>query len=182
MIKLFKYENYDVIIDPEAILLVPFKKLYDRDRTKNKTKATMELAYIYYFCDPRSDYQYITSPTKRLEEIKKGLGIPKDWTPDKFVNEAMDYYNSFKPISAGLLEDTKNLVTKFRKSLNDMDFNATDDKGKPINTLNTIAKTIAEIPNLIVELDKAEKALMTDITNDSKARGTQTKALFEDDN
>ena len=49
MIKLFRYEDYEVKIDPEAILLLPFKRIYDRDRSKNKATATLELGFIYHF-------------------------------------------------------------------------------------------------------------------------------------
>ena len=180
MIRLFKYENFEVIIDPEAILLIPFKKIYDRDRTKNKSKATMELAFIYYFCDPRSDYQYLTNNSLRLDKIKLELGMPVDWKPDKIVNDAMDFYNSFRPVTAGLLDDTRDLINRFRQELRDLDFKEKDNNGKPINTLKSIAETIKQIPGLVTDLNKAEAALAEDINNENKARGSQSKGLFED--
>ena len=180
MIRLFKYENFEVVIDPEAILLVPFKKIYDRDRTKNKTKAMSELGFIYYFCDPRSDYQYITNSSLRLEKIKLELGIPSSWKPDKLLEDAMEFYNSFKPVTAGLLEDTRDLVNRFRQELKDIDFKERDKNDRPINTLKSIAETIKQIPGLVTDLNKAEAALTEDINNENKARGSQSKGMFED--
>lgn len=37
--KLFKYKDFAVTISEEALLLKPFKKIWDRDKSKNKTKA-----------------------------------------------------------------------------------------------------------------------------------------------
>ena len=73
MIKLFKYEGYKVTISEEAILLKPFEAIWNRDKTKTKDRALSELSFIYFFCDPRSDYQYLVEDTNRLEEIKKGI-------------------------------------------------------------------------------------------------------------
>ena len=91
--KLFKYESYKITISEEALLLKPFKKIWDRDKSKSKEKALSELGFIYFFCDARSDYQYIVDEELRKEQIKEGEGMSKDWQPDKLVEEAMEFYN-----------------------------------------------------------------------------------------
>lgn len=45
-------------------------------------------------------------------------------------------------MSALLLEDTRVAVDKLRKLLREIDLDATDEKGKPKYTLNTITSTI----------------------------------------
>lgn len=70
--KLFKYEGYKITIAPEALLLKPFKQIWQRDRSRNKDKALMELGFIYFFCDTRSDYQYLTDEDERKRAIKEG--------------------------------------------------------------------------------------------------------------
>lgn len=178
--RLFKYEGYKVIVDPEVLLLKPFKKLWMRDKTRNKEKVTMELGFIYFFCDPRSDYQYITDEELRKESIKEGEGLPKDWEPDKLLLEAIEFYNSFKTSSALLLEDTRYAVDKLRTLLREVDLTKVDDKGKPIYTLNTITSTIRQIPTLIEDLNNAEKALAKEIAQSDKVRGAQEKSMYED--
>ncbi len=167
-------------IEPEALLLKPFKQIYQRDRSQNKNKALMELGFIYFFCDPRSDYQYITDEEDRLEEIKTGEGLPTDWEPDKAVYEAMTFYNSFKPTSALLLDDTRVAIDKLRTLLRTIDLEEKDDKGKPIYTLNTITATIKQVPSLIKDLNEAEKAINKEIFENNKVRGAQEKSIYED--
>lgn len=181
MIRLFHFEGYEVEIEPEALMLAPFRAIYDRDKHKDKSMAKQELSYIYFFADPRSDYQYLVDKEVRQTEIIQGLGMPKGWKPDKVVERAITFYESFKPMSAGLLEDTRFVVSKLRQELRSMDFNERDDKGKPVHTLQSITSTLKQIPSLAKDLDEAERALSKDIMAEAKARGSQSKALLEDE-
>lgn len=180
MIKLFRYEGYKITIDPEALLLKPFKNLWNRDRSINKEKALQELGYIYFMCDPRSDYQYLSDEEDRSKAVKEGEGIPLSWKPDKLVQEAISFYLSFKPTSVLLLEDTRYAVDKLRTLLRNIDLTEQDDKGKPIYTLNTVTATIKQIPSLAKDLDEAEKAIASELREIGKMRGQGQKTIFED--
>jgi hypothetical protein len=180
MIKLFKYEGYTVTISEEALLLKPFRLIWNRDKSKNKEKALLELGFIYFYCDPRSDYQYLMDDDSRIKAIIEGEGLPTNWKPDKLVEEAILFYNKFKPVAALLLEDTRLAVDKLRHLLRNIDLTQTDDKGKPIYTLNTVTATIKQIPSLVKELDEAEKALNSELKEIGKMRGQGEKTIFED--
>lgn len=181
MIKLFRLEGYTVEIEPEVLMLTPFKALWKRDKNRNKAMAMQELSYIFYVGDPRSDYQYLIDEEVRSQEVIKGLGLPDNWKPDALVKEALEFYKSFKPASAGLLEDTRVAINKLREMLRSIDLNERDDKGKPVHTLSSITQTIKQIPSLVKDLDEAERTLAKDIIQETKARGSQTKALLEDE-
>lgn len=181
MMKLFKYEGYKITIAEEALCLKPFKKIWNRDRSQSKDKAIMELGYIYFSSDPRSDYQFIVDEDARTEAIKEGEGLPKDWKPDSVVLDAIDFYKSFKPTSALLLEDTRIAIDKLRNLLRDIDLTKEDEKGKPVYTLNTVTATIKQIPGLVKDLDEAERAISKEILQNNKVRGAQEKSMYEDD-
>ena len=178
--KLFKYEGYKLHISEEAFILKPFKEIWNRDKSKNKDKALQELGYIYFMSDPRSDYQYIVDEDDRAKAIKEGEGIDSKWKPDNKVLEAMEFYKTFKPVSALLLEDTRVAVDKLRQLLRNIDLTEVDDKGKPIYTLNTVTATIKQIPSLVKDLDEAEKAIAKEIMESDKVRGAQEKSMYED--
>lgn len=178
--KLFKYEGYKIVIEPEALLLTPFKKIYQRDRSVNKQAALQELAFIYFYCDTRSDYQYLTDDAVRLQAIKEGEGFSDKWKPDKLILEAIKFYNGFKSTSALLLEDTRFAVNKLRDLLRNIDLEEKDDKGKPIYSLNIITATIKQVPSLIKDLDEAEKAIAKELASNGKMRGQGEKTLLED--
>ena len=115
-----------------------------------------------------------------MASIKEGEGMPEDWTPDSVVLEAMQFYSTFKPTSALLLEDTRFAVDKLRKLLREIDLTQTDDKGKPIYTLNTITATIKQVPSLVKDLDEAERSIAKEIAQSDKVRGAQSKSIYED--
>ena len=178
--KLFKYEGYKVVISEEAFALKVFRQIWNRDRSVNKDKAIMELGYVYFMVDPRSDYQYLVDEDERSKAIIEGEGLPNNWKPDKIVTEAMEFYSRFKPTAALLLEDTRYAVDKLRKLLREIDLNQLDDKGKPIYTLNSITATIKQVPSLAKDLDEAEKALASEMRSEGKMRGRGEKTIFED--
>lgn len=178
--KLFKYENYEVVVEPEALLLKPFNAVYKRDKSIHKNKAKTELGFIYYFCDPRSDYQYIIDPIERMDAIKEGEGLPDNWKPDKVLKEAMSFYESFKSTAVLLLEDTRTCVDGLRNTLKTINLEEVDDKGKPKYTINTVVSAIKQVPALARELDEAEKTLAKDLILDPSMRGKGRKTIMED--
>jgi hypothetical protein len=135
----------------------------------------MELGYIYFMEDPRSDYQYLVDTETRSEAIKESEGLPKDWKPDKLVKEAMEFYASFKPASALLLEDTRWMVDKYRKRLRTQEFDSLE-----VKELKEIGALIKQIPELVKNLDEAERAINAELKSQGKMRGQGEKTIFED--
>lgn len=174
--RLFKYEGYKVVISEEAFALKPFRQIWQRDRTINKDRAIMELGFIYFMADPRSDYQYLVDDKERMEAIKEGEGLPPKWQPDKIVTEAINFYMSFKPISALLLEDTRFMVDKYRKRLKEQEFDELE-----IKDLKEVGALIKQIPLLVKDLNEAEKALNSEMGESGRMRGSGEKTIFEDD-
>ena len=80
--KLLKYEGYNLTFEPEILTLKVFKRLFMRDKTKDKSKFLQELGYIYFMLDPRSDYMYITDNEERSKAIIEGEGLPDTWKVD----------------------------------------------------------------------------------------------------
>lgn len=178
--KLLKYEGYNLTFEPEILTLRVFKRLFMRDKTKDKSKFLQELGYIYFMLDPRSDYMYITDSEERSKAIIEGEGLPDTWKVDPTLQDAMDYYKSFRPTSALLLEDTRIAVDKLREALRSINLTDVDDKGRPIYTLNTIVSTIKQVPSLVKDLDDAERAIAKEIVQNDKIRGSAEKSMYED--
>ena len=179
MLKLFKFENYKLSISEEAFTIECFKKIWDRDKSKDKHVALAELGFIYHYADPRSDYQSIVNDKEREQSIIEGEGLV-DWKPDTLIKEAIVYYSKFKPMAAYLLEDIRVATDKVRKFLKDIDLDETDNNGKPINKISDVISAIKQIPMFIKQLDEAERALYKDLQSVSKMRGNAEKSLMED--
>ena len=92
--KLFEMKNNDLQTNEALWGLLPFKALLKRDKSRQKEIAFKEVLFIYFYCDIRSDYVYITDNTLRAKEIQKDVGLPPEWKIDKILQEAIDMYES----------------------------------------------------------------------------------------
>ena len=179
--KLFKYEGYKVVISEEAYALKVFRQIWNRDKTASKDRAIMELGYIYFMIDPRSDYQYIVDTADRSKAIIEGEGLPSNWKPAKCVIEAMKFYESFKTTSALILEDTRKVAENLRKALPTINIMEEDDKGRPKYTISSITKAIRELNVLVKELAETEKVIAKEMAeSNGRVRGQKAKTILED--
>lgn len=179
--RLMKFEGYTLTIEPEALVIKSIRTLWNRDKTQSKERALAELGYIYFMVDPRSTYSYLTDLADRSEKIVLEEGLPKNWKPDKIVQEAMKSYgDSVITTSSLLLEDTRVAVDKLRKYLRDIDLTAEDDKNKPKYPLNTVTSSIKLVPSLAEDLMKAERIVAQEIVESNKMRGQKEKTILED--
>lgn len=170
--KLFKYEGYEVKVAPEALTLKPFKKLWDRDKSKTKEKALMELSFLYFYCDPRSDYQFIKDDEDRMEAVRKGEGFPDSWKPDATLIAAIEFYKSFDSSAAALLRAAREGVTKVQKLLKELE----PDDTKSLKEYIAAIKMIPEVASMLADAEKA----LNDESEYGEAKGSIEKTLLDD--
>ncbi len=179
--KLFNFVNFQVKISEEALSIKAFRDIWNRDKSVEKIKAIQELGFVYFYCDPRSDYMFLIDEDTRMQKIIEQEGLPSNWKPDKEVQKAIEVYKYLTTTPGSLLlQDTRELVDKLRNQLKEIDLTLMDDKGKPVYTLNTITSTIKQIPDLIKDLNEAEKTIADEIDENAKMRGSGIKKIFED--
>ena len=159
-------------MSPEALMLKPFKKLWTRDKSKSKEKVMEELAFLYFFCDIRSDYQYIVDEEERMEAVKKGIGLSDSWVPDAAIKAAIALYKTFDSVAVRLLRIAYDGIDKVQKALTDLE----PDDTKSLKDYIAVLKMI---PDVVSSLKDAEKAIVED--NDfGEAAGAIEKGMFED--
>lgn len=179
--KLFVYEGYKLEISPEAFAIKAFRDLVKRDKSVDKYKAMLELAYIYFMFDPRSDYSYVVEEEERHVLIVKQEGLPDGWTPDDKVKAAIEVYKTLTKTSySELLKGLRVAIDKTKKFFEDMNLADTDDKGRPKYTINTIVAAAKNIPSLIKEVSAAEKLIVQEIEESGKMRANKSKKVLED--
>ena len=177
--KLIRIQNYKLEVEDELLLLKPYRRLYDNDKTKDKSKFMDFLTILYYVYDPRSDYNYITDESLRLQEVceSNGISTPKF---SKLELECIELYKkSTITASTLLLDDTKITIDKIREMLKSIDFSSLEEKDK-VNAIKNIASTVSMIPKLVKDLSDAEKAVTKELEEQGRARGSSKKSLFED--
>lgn len=179
--KLIRFEDYQIKIADEALLVKSIRRLFNKDRSVTKERFLQQMSVIYFMADPCSTYMYIVDEDERLQQVVQQEGLPEDFTITGELKEAMEIYRKHCNTSSTLLlEDTRVAIDKLRDFLRNVDLNAKDDKGKPVYPVNTITSAIKQIPELAKSLAEAEKAVQKEMQEEGRVRGGAEKSIFED--
>lgn len=181
--KLFKFEKWQLIVSEEAWGLKPFKAILDRDKTKEKERATAEILFIWYWADMKSDYLVMDEPA-RLKELKKDIvGLPEGWEPDELVKAGIALFQKHETVIEKLyrqasiagsdigdyLENTKALLAE------------RDMQGKPVNDIGKMTTAVQKVPKLMGDLKLAFKEVIKEQEdNENKKKGSRKFNTFEE--
>lgn len=176
IMKLVNFVDYNIQIEPELLLLKPFKTLHDRESKEGFMKF---LSILYFTYDPRSDFSYLVEEDERLQEVCKANG----WKAPVFNKEEKKCIEIYKQMttttSLTLLENTRIAVTKVGDFLKAIDMEAVDDKGRPIYQIAQVVSAIDKIPQLVKKLAEVERLVSKEITEESRVRGNNEGTIMD---
>lgn len=179
---LLEFEDYEVRVSPEALLVKPIRMLYNQDRSKQKEKFFQQMSYLFFFCDPRSTYAYLTDDEDRRQAIIEQEGLEPDFQPSKLLDEAMEVYKKHTITSSTkLLESTRIAVDALSEELRNTKSKLAErtDKGAAVYKTNDVMASLERVLKFIPQLQELERKVASEIQDNTKARGGQ-KAMFED--
>lgn len=176
---LFELKNNSVSFAPQALLIKEFKALWDRDKTKSKELAVLELGFVYFKCDFRSIYKNYFEEEKE-EKIINDI-FKSNWKPDKAVIAACDRYTELcKTKSMRLVENAWKAVDEISSYYTTVRLNELDDRGKPVYDANKVQANLEKLPKLISSMAEAENAVKREMDLSAGLRGGKEKSIFED--
>lgn len=180
--KLIKIENFQLSIADEALLIKPIRKLWNQDRSASKEQFYKQISYLYFMVDPRSTYSYILNMDERAKAIIEQEGLGKDFTPSPLLKEAMEVYKkhtvtpSQELLNAAL--KAAHTVSEFlmREDILDQE----DDKGKPKYQISSITSALKNVEGIVNSLQNLQKKVENELTEQSKARGSQELTILDE--
>ena len=175
-------DNNEVIIEPQAFLIAPFKTIHDRDKSPKKNISKKEIAFVWFFSDFKSDFNILEDEAIKIKEIKDALELPATWQPDNLIREAIDYYNRYSKTEATiLLEKARNAVRKISTYLEDVDLTKIDKSGKLLHNPKIIADLIKVVPTLAESLIQAEQKVKEELDRlGGDMKGNKEKSTYDD--
>lgn len=178
--KLISYDGGELKVADEAFLIRPIRELFEEDKSKNHEDFWRQMSYLWFMCDPRSSYMYLTSEDDRAYEVKKQEGFDDNWVPSLKLEEAMLQYKSHViTTSSLLLDDLRIGINNLRTFFRTVNLNDTDKNGKPLYQVSSITGAIKQAIELTKLLAEAEKSLTQELTEDSGVRGSARPSEFE---
>lgn len=181
--KLLVYDNYEVKPAPEILLVKPFRRLYNQDRSKNKEQFMQQMSYVFFMTDPRSTYAYMVDEEEREKAIIEQEGLPEDFHPSPLLVEAMTIYAKHTETSSSkLLTSIRVAIDALIEEMNDSKelLNERTDKGARVTKTNDLITSINNVMKMIPQLQDLEKKVAAEVTEkETRAKGAENK-MFED--
>ena len=170
--KLIKFEDYQISIADEALLVKPFRKLWNQDRSLGKEQFYKQMSILFFVYSPASNYSFIIDEKERLKEVLEQEGIT-DFKPSADFKAAVEIYKKLTRTASGeLLADVRLTIDKVRQALVSIDFDSLDEKDK-VSAINTVSSVLGKLPKLVKDLADAERAVAKELEEQNNARGGQ---------
>jgi len=171
---IFDYADHKVVLHPDSVVIPPFIDIWERDKSKNKHKATKELSYIYFLCDFKSPYAIYNKETRPIK-VQEDFIKDSTWVPDAMVKAAMDKYNEFQETyTMKFLASARGLAEKLQGYFDEVDFHAMDEKGNPLYKATDVVRNLKEVGKVIESLSSIEETVKKEIDVKSKVKGQKT--------
>ena len=167
--------------------------LWQRDTTKDKRKYIAECGVIYYLGDPKSPArQQGLSDREALDMAIEQFDLDKSYLPDPLVKKLIDKYYNQNITEAGIAIENLNksihLISLAANKINDL-LNAKltqniveDDIAGVLALIDSVAKKITEVPNLVKALGVAYENLRTEEETKMARGGMVISSSMDADN
>ena len=168
--RLFDIDKGRVVMNPTALWLPEFKKLWNRDKTEGKAHASNEVAYIVFMYDFNSPYRDY-SEEDRIEKVHRDC-FPEnpEWVPDKDIQKAIIRFKEIQETAnSRLLTAAKVAADKLTEYFREVDSTHATE----------IIKNLKELGTVVKSLDILEKQVQKEQLENSNVRGGQAIGLFE---
>jgi hypothetical protein len=179
--KIFDIKGDKVVLNSQTLGVPSFKVLWERDKTKDKKRAENEITYITFLCDTTLDNPYRGySEYERDRVLKRTIFKREDWVGDSLVEDAITEFKALqKTATSRLYEESLSAVDKLSGYFRKIDFDKTDDDGKPIYSAKELAQNLSAIGNIVRSLKQLEQIVRQEQMEVTTARGGSYIGEFE---
>jgi len=186
--RLFREENFKVVVDSELKLIPEFKALLTRDRTADKKQALKEFSFVYFNYDHKSPY-YIYPEEERKLRVSRDTGLGDTYEPDVKVTSAIEKYlelsktptiKSLTSIREGLLTSSR-LIDTLRERIDDALADPDlEDIDPVVRSVTRMLEISEKLPKAIENITALEEKVKKEESTDTRIKGGGKKGMFED--
>lgn len=168
----------------ETLLLPPFLRIWEQDRSPRKDEATRIFCYIEFLCSPKRTNPFSGySDDIRESEIKKVFFPNEDFQPSEDVKECISLYKQFlyeASPSLRFLQSAKSAASKLQNFFDTVDINEKNPKsGMPMWKPKEISSALTDAFNVIKTLNAIQEKVDQELYEVTKTKGNRRINPFE---
>lgn len=172
MIKIIDLKDSKIIVAPECLVIEPFKSVWEKDKSKDKTNAFNIIKYIWYFASFKSPlFQHSKEDRHKmiLEHIIKDDKFKV--TPE--VEECISVFEKLHTTpSMKLFRAVQESIGKMEEFFKTAEYNE--------DSITKIQKAIIDMPKMQEAVQNALDNCKKEQASGNKVRGDAQLGMFED--
>jgi hypothetical protein len=184
MVELFEVREEGVVPTKEALLISPFKEIWERDPSPRHDVAMQEFAYIEFMVSPRKSNPFRDYPIA----VKSDKIIPRvfrnqlDWSPDGLVVRGIEVYNEFMheaSVSMEFLDAALGAADTVIEFLKNFDLNERTRSGMPVYKPKDITSALSDARDVIKTLEGLKADVNQELYDKAKTKKDREINEFE---
>jgi len=171
MIKIIDLVDGKIIVAPECLVIEPFKSIWEKDKTKDKTHAFNVIKYTWYYASYKSPF-FQHSNSDRSKLILSHIIKDDKFKVNKELEECVKMYEKINTTPA------MKLFRSVQESINKMEeFFMTAEYNE--DSITKIQKAIIDMPKMQEAIQAALNNCSKEQSTGDKVRGEATLGMFE---
>jgi hypothetical protein len=185
---LFTVESKVVSPTTEALLIFPFKEIWDRDESKDKRYAIEDFSYIEFMASIQKSNPYSGYPeNERPYKIIKDIITRADWDPnDTLLLQGIDKLKEFQAeasVTYNYYMAAKSAAEKMQQffigfSMSDVNLRT----GAPIYKPKDITSALNDTSRVLENLNTLREKVDNEVFEEVKKKGQKIVSPFADPN
>lgn len=178
--ELFEFnEDFEVVVNPQALTLQAFKDVMDK--YSKKELGIAELSYIVFLCHPKSDYADIRDEEERSASILMSIVYGDKLIIDEVTARAVEFYKSRSHTPLTLfLDSLLNALDKTADYFNNVNYTLLNKKGDLLYDPKKIIESASVSPKLINSIRELKEQIKKEQELEQGIRGSGQKGVYED--
>lgn len=185
--ELFEVINGKVRPSAHALMVDPYKTMWEKDESEDKGEAINVFSYVEFLLSPKRSNPFFGYDEKiKGKEIKKRLWQDENYQSDLYSSLEMirlvDYYKTdlenASP-SYGTLLDALVTAHNTREHLKGIDLNATTMSGTLLLKPRDVLSALKEVPDVIKTLEETRDRVIAELKESAKSRNNREIGFFE---
>jgi len=172
MLKIIDLKDSKIIVAPECLVIEPFKSIWEKDKSKDKTYAFNVIKYTWYFASFKSPF-FQHSNADRHKLIMDHIIKDDKFKVTKEVEDSIELYSKINTTpSMKLFRAVQESIGKMEEFFKTAEYNE--------DNIKKITDTIIAMPKVQEAIQSALDNCNKEQSSGNKVRGDAQLGMFED--